>query len=222
MREVQRDGEAYLALDTGSPIVSAAVAVDGVVVAERTVEIVRSSERLLGMVDEVLRRANRSLADLSAILTLCGPGSFTGLRVGLATALGLHQATGLRVGTIPTTRVLAASIQDSHGPVVAAVDALRSEWFVQRFDSAASLHPSTGIDRLSAKDLVAFAPAIVVGFGVSDLRHRLPDCGLQFAEAGALAPSAAILAASWSRWSWNDLLDPLYLRAPAVSRENVE
>ena len=48
MGGVDRDGEAYLALDTGSPIVSAAVAVDGVVVTERTVEIARSSERIAG------------------------------------------------------------------------------------------------------------------------------------------------------------------------------
>jgi len=217
MGGVDRDGEAFLALDTGSPVVSAAVAVKGIIVAEKTVEIGRSSERLLGMVDDVLRRADRSLVQLSAILALRGPGSFTGLRVGLATALGLHQATGLRVGAISTMRVLAASIGKSDGTVVAAVDALRSEWFVQRFDSSSSLRPTTDIHRVPVGHLVDFAPATLVGFGVANLHLEPPDSGLELVEAGALAPTAASLAASWTEWKASDLLEPLYLRAPAVS-----
>ncbi|HEX2164131.1 MAG TPA: tRNA (adenosine(37)-N6)-threonylcarbamoyltransferase complex dimerization subunit type 1 TsaB [Thermoanaerobaculia bacterium] len=100
-----------LAVDSASPVVSVAVAVGGAVRAERAVEIGRSSERLLAMIDEVLREAGvDGPRGLAGIVALAGPGSFTGLRVGLATVLGLHQATGVPAAAVPTLPVLAAAV----------------------------------------------------------------------------------------------------------------
>ena len=119
-----------LALDTGSPQVSVALGRDGQVLAERSVEIDRSSGRLVEMIGEVLAEAGARPRDLGGVLALQGPGSFTGLRIGLATALGLHQALGVPATAIPTLRVLAAR---EEGTIVAAVDALRGEWSAQAF-----------------------------------------------------------------------------------------
>ena len=98
-----------LALDTGSPLVSVALARDGAVVASRSIEQERSSVRLLEMVQEVLTEAGIGVRDLGGIAVLRGPGSFTGLRIGLATVLGLHQALGVPATAIPSLPVLAAS-----------------------------------------------------------------------------------------------------------------
>src|SRR4051812_17128245 len=145
-----------LALDTGSPLVSVALARDGAVVAARSVEQERSSTRLLEMVREVLDEAGVGGGGLGAVAGLRGPGgfprpavrpptapgppqgpgSFTGLRIGLATALGLHQALGIPATALPSLQVLALAAALSGttgGRVIAAVDALRGDWSAQAF-----------------------------------------------------------------------------------------
>src|SRR5437763_14313129 len=139
----------FLALDTGSPRVSVALARDGALVASRWVEQERSSARLLAMIREVLDEAGigvSGLGGIDGIAVLRGPGSFTGLRIGLATVLGLHQATGVRATAIPSLPVLAAAAA-GEAPlapiVIAAVDALRGEWSAQAF---AAGRPASGME----------------------------------------------------------------------------
>ena len=97
-----------LAVDAGSPRVSVAVGDAGEVLAEAAETRERSSATLLAMVDGVLAEAGLRAAELAGLVALRGPGSFTGLRVGLATVLGLHQALGLPAVAVPTLGVLAA------------------------------------------------------------------------------------------------------------------
>src|SRR5688500_20042893 len=99
-------GGALLALDTGSPLVSVAVGRPGEVAAERAVAIERSAAALLAPVDEALAAAGLAPRQLAGVIALRGPGSFTGLRVGLATALGLREAVGIAAGVYPTQLVL--------------------------------------------------------------------------------------------------------------------
>jgi ribosomal-protein-alanine N-acetyltransferase len=126
-----------LALDAGSPRVSVAVGWRGEALAARSVPLERSSTQLLALVDEVLAAAGARAADLTGIVALAGPGSFTGLRVGLATALGLYQALGalgVRALALPTLAAMAAaSGAPPDSVVIAAVDALRGEWSAQAF-----------------------------------------------------------------------------------------
>src|SRR5829696_1815679 len=98
-----------LVLDTGSPLVSVAVGRAGQVVSERSVELGRSSALLLDMIREVLEEAGVAPSELGGIAVLRGPGSFTGVRIGLATALGLHQALGTPATGISSLQALAAS-----------------------------------------------------------------------------------------------------------------
>ncbi len=109
-------------MDTASPTVSVAVGRGGEALAVRSVELRRSSEALLRLVDEALEEAGAGLRDLDGILALRGPGSFTGLRVGLATAFGLHQALGTPATAVPTLEVLVSAAQ-----AVQAVRAARAE-----------------------------------------------------------------------------------------------
>src|SRR5436853_6252398 len=125
-----------LALDTGSPLVSVALARGGAVVAARSVAIERSSARLLEMIREVLEEAGIEIAEVGGIAVLRGPGSFTGVRIGLATVLGFHQALGLPVATPTSFEALAAAAPTDEKPqspavVVAAGDALRGGWSAQ-------------------------------------------------------------------------------------------
>ena len=209
-----------LALDTGSPRVSVAVGRDGQVLAERAVEIERSSGRLLEMIGEVLAEAGARPADLGGVVALRGPGSFTGLRIGLATALGLHQALGVPATALPTLRVLAlAAEEEDGGTIVAAVDALRGEWSAQAFPAGvAGAEPLGEMELVHGSALPTLAPGVtaVTGFGVSRLAE-LPDWpgGVRLVEAGPLA--AAALRLIPDEWDSGLLIHPLYSRPPAVT-----
>lgn len=211
-----------LALDTGSPLVSVALARDGAAVAARSVAQERSSTRLLAMIQEVLDEAGIGIGDLGGIVVLRGPGSFTGLRIGLATALGLHQALGCPATAIPSLPVLAAAAGATEKPdgiVIAAVDALRGDWSAQAFAAGRSLGEMDLVPGSELPRLAGGGEAVVTGFGVSRLAE-LPGwpAGLRRVEPGPLAPTAALLAAA-SETVWNPALltTAIYSRPPAVT-----
>lgn len=90
------------------------------------------SERLLPAVDALLRRAAVPLAAVRAFAVSVGPGSFTGLRVGLATVKGLAFGTGRPVAPVGTLAALALPAQDGR-PVAALLDARRGELYAAVF-----------------------------------------------------------------------------------------
>jgi tRNA threonylcarbamoyl adenosine modification protein YeaZ len=220
---------AVLALDTASPTVSVAVGWDGEVAAHREVEIGRSSERLLGMMAEVLAEAGLAgPGDLAGLVALAGPGSFTGLRVGLATALGIHQALGVPATALPTLGVLAAAAPAEARRVVAVVDVLRGEWAVGQHRATGGPGPPDAVGparRLTTAELVALlaaaAPVHAVGFGLGPLAAAFggaPPAGLHLLEPTALAPVAVRLATRHPpAWDAAALTHPVYFRPPAVT-----
>jgi tRNA threonylcarbamoyl adenosine modification protein YeaZ len=206
-----------LALDTGSPWVSIAVALGGDVLAERRVEIARSSPALLGLADEALRGLGLLPRDLAGVVALRGPGSFTGLRVGLATALGLHQALGVPAAALPTLQVLAAAAPADAGRRFAAVDALRGEWFVQEFTADDPPRPVGEPALRGEGELAQLGPGLFVGFGLERAAGRLGP-GTAVLEPGPLAGLAGRLASRHPLdWDPAALTAPLYLRGPAVT-----
>jgi tRNA threonylcarbamoyl adenosine modification protein YeaZ len=201
----------YLVLDAASPLVSVAVGRGAEVLSQRVEEIGRSSARLLAMVDECLREAGVGLAGLAGIAALAGPGSFTGLRIGLATVLGIHQATGLRAAALPTLPVLASLAPEPEFPGIGAVDALRGEWTVQRGSAPPEL---VGEDAL-----VRLGPCTLVGFGISRLARPGWPGEVRLLEPGPLAPAALPLMDDPALdWDPGRLTAPLYARPPAVTR----
>ena len=208
-----------LLLDTGSPLVSVAVARGGAMVATRSIEQQRSSAHLLDLIGEALTEAGITVRDLGGIAALRGPGSFTGLRIGLATVLGLHQALGVPATALPSLQVMAAAAES--GTVIAAVDALRGDWSAQAFAAGPVPRPLGEMELVPGSELpnLAPAPAVLVGFGVSRLAE-LPGWppGLRLVEPGPLAPAAARVAADpGTEWNPALLTSALYSRPPAIS-----
>ena len=216
-------GEPLLVLDSASPTTSVAIAAAGRLLAERREPIARSSVRLLPMIDEALREAGTTLARLAGLVALAGPGSFTGLRVGMATALGLHQASGVPATAVPTFDALAAWARDeglADRPLFAAVDVLRGEWAVQPFSPAAEgapPNPDGEPERIPATELLhraAGAGGRIAGFGVAGLGDAPPE----LCQPEALAPAAAReLSLRPPEWDPARLTEPLYFRPPAVT-----
>ena len=212
-----------LAIDAGSPRVSVAVGDGDRVLAEAMERRERSSAALLAMIDEILRDAGLRPGDLAGVVALRGPGSFTGLRVGLATALGLHQALGVPAMGLPTLEILAGLGRGDGSTVVAAVDALRGEWFAQPFRSATPpralaeprLLPAAEI-RSCIPDGAAGGAAMVVGFGIGEVAD-LAGAGFRAVEPPPLAGPAVRHAGRYpSTWDPATLVAPLYLRPPSA------
>lgn len=96
------------------------------------------AERLFGMVEAAMAESRLSYADLDRIAVTVGPGSFTGLRVGIAAARGLALVVGCPVAGIGTLDVIAGQARDAAGPVpvLAVLDARRDEVYAQLFDAS--------------------------------------------------------------------------------------
>lgn len=215
---VVREATIVLGLDTGSSLVSVAAASAGALLAQRAIELRRSSELLVGLIDDVLREADAEPASLGGVVVLRGPGSFTGLRVGLATALALRQGLGCRAAAPPTLQVLAAWAARGHGalPCRAVVQGLRGEWFCQTFEEAVDgLVPRAvgSVVRCNASELLGVGPPIV-GFGVD----AFGSGSARAFEPGPLAATAAQLG-SVDAWPWDAglLLEPIYLSGPSTT-----
>ncbi|HMB52407.1 MAG TPA: tRNA (adenosine(37)-N6)-threonylcarbamoyltransferase complex dimerization subunit type 1 TsaB [Thermoanaerobaculia bacterium] len=224
---------AILALDTGSPTVSVAVARGGEVLAGRAVEIGRSSQRLLAMIDESLVEAGVERGGLDGIVALAGPGSFTGLRVGLATALGLHQALEVPAVALPTLEALALAVSEEAAGerrrVATVVDVLRGEWACQEWTvNGAPPKPRGEAERLSGEELEARwaggEPVEVVGYGAKAalggrFAASMEEGRVRFTEPAALAGPAALAASVRTpEWDAATLTAPLYFRPPAVTK----
>jgi tRNA threonylcarbamoyladenosine biosynthesis protein TsaB len=111
-----------LAFDTATRVATSALVRDGEVLGERVSEAVT----LLEEVDDLLRAAGAEPRDLDGIAVGTGPGSFTGVRIGLATARGLALATGAPVAGVPTLDALGAGAPGA----LPVIDARRREVFV--------------------------------------------------------------------------------------------
>jgi tRNA threonylcarbamoyladenosine biosynthesis protein TsaB len=210
------DDALLLALDTGSPVVSVALGRGGKVLVERSIDIARSAEILLELVDDALREIGAGPRDLGGVVALRGPGSFTGLRIGLSMALGLHDALRIPAAAPPTHLALAAAAPAGVRRIDALVDALRGEWFVERFAAGAPPRSLGPPEILAAAALRELDGDCAIGFGA--VAFGPGGAGTRRVTPPPLA--AAALALAWQgalRWSADDLVHPLYLREPATT-----
>jgi tRNA threonylcarbamoyladenosine biosynthesis protein TsaB len=158
-----------LALDTASPRPAVALWSSSRLFEEPLPGDRRASEDLLPAVRTVLARAGIGLSDCGRIGVCAGPGSFTGVRVGLATAWGFGRAAGIPVEAVSTLEAIAeAARAPGRSRVVAAIDAGRGDVVAERFDlsgararSAAApiLLPADALAKYAGEDPVAVALA---------------------------------------------------------------
>lgn len=130
-----------LAFDTATAACSAAVWHDGRTLAARQREMARGqSEALLPMISEVLAESGLGVAAIDLLAVTIGPGSFTGIRLGLSAARGLALAAGLPCVGVTTLEALAHTVGSAErtvgDAVLAVIDSKRGDVFVQVFDHA--------------------------------------------------------------------------------------
>ena len=117
-----------LGLDSSGIVASVAVVEDDVLVAEYTINYKKThSQTLLPMLDEIVKMTELDLESIDAIAVAAGPGSFTGLRIGSATAKGLGLALKKPLVAIPTVEGLAYNLYDTPGLICPIMDARRKQ-----------------------------------------------------------------------------------------------
>ena len=191
-----------LAIDTSTPAVTAGIVADGELLAERvSIDARAHAERITPNVLAALADAGRSMADLDAVVIGCGPGPFTGLRVGMATASAYGHALGIPVYGVCSLDAIGGQ---TRGEALVVTDARRREIYWARYR-----------DGVRIDGPAVSAPADVDAAGAQAVAGS-PDhaalFGLPCVEP--LYPTSVGLVASvdWSRPP--DALVPLYLRRP--------
>ena len=155
------------------------------------------SERLLAAVDRLLADCGLAAADLEGLAVSIGPGSFTGLRVGLATVKGLAMALDLPVAPVPTLDALAARLPFADLPVCPILDARKGEVYLSlyrwRDDRMCRERDYEALPpEVAAAGLVP--PVILLGDGIDACRPWLPE-DVRIVPAAQRLPSAATVAA---------------------------
>ncbi len=125
-----------LGVENSGRTCSCALVEDGVTLGEASVEQTEHSPVLPGLIDDVLMLAERELEEIELWTISIGPGSFTSLRVGLATIKGLAMASGRPVVSVPTLEAIARDVLRTDGPVCPLIDAKRGEVYyaIYRYD----------------------------------------------------------------------------------------
>jgi len=117
-----------LGLDSSGLVASAAIVEDGILLAEYTTNYKKThSQTLLPMLDEIRKMIDLNLAEVDAIAIASGPGSFTGLRIGAATAKGLGLALDKPLVEVPTLEGLAYNLCGCKQLVCPLMDARRNQ-----------------------------------------------------------------------------------------------
>jgi tRNA threonylcarbamoyladenosine biosynthesis protein TsaB len=130
-----------LHIETATPICSVSIALGSNLIVSKEAETVNSHARMLApMIQQLLAENNFSIADLKAIAVSEGPGSYTGLRIGLSTAKGICYAAQLPLILINTLQAMAAGMQviakDENKLFVPVLDARRNDVYWNVFDGS--------------------------------------------------------------------------------------
>ena len=157
------------------------------------------SERILPAAEWLLKVLGYSLRELAAIAVSQGPGSFTGLRAGIATAKGLAFSLGVPLYGIPTLEALAANAPPGEGPLCAMLNANRGEVFRALFRRGPAGPQRLGPDRLVPLKVLADelpSDCLVVGELPAGFTGMLPPGNAaRFASPLQTYPRAATIAA---------------------------
>jgi tRNA threonylcarbamoyladenosine biosynthesis protein TsaB len=209
-----------LALSTSTPRGTVALVEDGRVLGAASYEdLAGHAERIFGAIDEALRVAALTRGAIQGIACDVGPGSFTGVRVGVAATKGIALALGVPTAGIGSLEAMAAAARQARpcDAVFAAIDAKKGEVFVAAYDSAGGvvLAPRHVLREEAGAVAAALLGRIVcVGAILSELEGFAGN--VLRGDATDLPDAAALGLLASARGVSRDPaeLDPVYVRAP--------
>ena len=216
-----------LALETSAKAVSAAVSENGKILASGYQDTgLTHSRTLMPIVEHILKNTGLTMADMDAVAVAAGPGSFTGIRIGVAAAKGLAFAADKPAVGVSTLAAMARNVAFSDGLVICAMDARRNQVYNALFEAK-----DGRLTRLTEDRAIALAdlaeqlradprPKTVVGDGAKLCHAFLAEAGipcrvapphLVMQNAMSVALEAEDMAANGQSVS-AQALEPVYLR----------
>ena len=219
-----------LLIETSTAVLSVALSENGTVVASRECHEPRLQASLTApLVKEVLDSKGLAVRDCDAICVGKGPGSYTGLRVGVSTAKGLAFGAGLPLIAIGSLDILAQAAIDGNHTVVPMIDARRMEVYTAVFSpDGEQLTPVEAkiISQDSFADYLEKGPVLFIGDGALKCQDVITHPNASFKEAWPLASNMATLAEkAFNEGRFEDLayFEPFYLKdfVATVSRKSI-
>ena len=222
-----------LALETSAKAVSAAVTENGKVLCSGYQDTgLTHSRTLMPIVEHILKNTGLSMSDIDAVAVAAGPGSFTGIRIGVAAAKGLAFAADKPAIGVSTLAAMARNVSFCDGLVICAMDARRNQIYNALFEAK-----DGRLTRLTEDRAIALAdlaeelrddprPKTIVGDGAGlcfeflrneEIPCRLAPAHLRMQNAMSVALEAEAAAAEGTPASAQDL-QPIYLRPAQADR----
>ena len=218
----------YLTIDTTTKVTAVSLAEDGCLIAEGFLHTTKThSERLIPMLDQLLKAAAWTLQELEMIGVVRGPGSFTGIRIGIATAQGLAQVLKLPLLAVLSLDALAWAGLGRTEDIVPILDARKNEWYTARYrwtkgqEKAECLTLPQAIptdlwlEHLKGLD----CPICFVGDATEKYMVRIEEVlgenAVILPEYVSLPRGAYAAQAIWQRWQEmgvGESVEPLYIR----------
>lgn len=236
-----------LALDSSGLVASAAIVEDGITIAEYTVNYKKThSQTLLPMLDELKRMTELDLHTIDVIAVTAGPGSFTGLRIGSATAKGLGFALDIPIIPVPTVDALAYNLYGCDKLVCPIMDARRNQvytglYLFRKGTGIGAGYDMTIIEKQCAVDIAKIVgrindsgtdtEVVFLGDGVSVYRDKIIELvkvRYSFAPACCNRQRASCVAALGAVLYQQGVMEtaaahaPEYLRLSQAERERAE
>ena len=214
-----------LGLDSATWTASVGVVDGEQILAERSTPATTShAVSLVGLIDATLADAGLGIGDLDLMAVSIGPGSFTGLRIGLSVAKGLSLATGVPLVAVPTLEALARVARGRSGVICAALDARKGEVYMAAFrDEGETMETVIAPAAVSLDQFLLRlpSPCTIVGDAIEAyegrLRPRLGP-GVEILPFTRVAPRGSVVASLGRRRFAVagavslEVLEPVYIR----------
>lgn len=223
-----------LAVDTSTNVASCAIIDDEKLLGEFTInDNITHSQKLLPLISDTLDRCNLDIEDIDVFAVANGPGSYTGLRIGVGTINGLAQATEKSVVGVSSLKSLAQNISVSEKLIVPIIDARRNRVFTALYSSDNGLKTILSPDTLELEELLEMLDKrneniVFIGQGTEVYKDKIIESlgerayfaskSVNIAKASSVAEIALIKAKNGETQSYFDLT-PDYLREAQAQRE---
>lgn len=221
-----------LGIDTSAIVCSVALVSDDETLACKTVsDGLTHSETLLPLIKAILEETNTAVSNLDAIAVSHGPGSFTGLRIGISAVKGLAVSSNIPCIGVSTLEALAMNALEKEGSIICAVmDARRGEFYnaifrVQNHNLVRLCDDRAEHGCKIAEELSAFDNVLILGDGAEKFVQQNPQFSESFAsqdiryQSGNSVARLGLSLMKSGRSSACSELSPKYLRLPQAERE---